>query len=187
MTVNLVDKVNSILPQTQCEECGYAGCRPYAEAMVSGEEIDLCAPGGQKVYQDLVNVLGRVGSSTKVDQRYKKPMLAEIDQQACIGCVKCIRVCPTQAILGMKKRNHFVIASDCTGCGLCLPVCPVDCIDLVEDILSVDACLSLAEDYKELYEQKQARDKNTEKRLPNRLQHDLLADLKGIRGRKGDE
>ena len=187
MKEDLIDKIDAALPQTQCEDCGYSGCRPYAEAMISGESIDLCAPGGQAVYDRLLTLLGRTGDTDKVLERYKEPTTAYIDQEACIGCMKCIRVCPTDAIIGMKKRNHFVVDVDCSGCGLCLPVCPVDCIDLQEEALSAEACLSLAGDYKRLFEEKKDRLALENKGLEERNRADLLSDMLAIRRKGRDE
>ncbi|MEC7030229.1 MAG: RnfABCDGE type electron transport complex subunit B [Pseudomonadota bacterium] len=150
----VVEKVLEVLPQTQCEECGFKGCRPYAEAIVEGAAIDLCAPGGDPVFSSLKKITGRSGSANKVRERYVPPQKAIIDQQSCIGCTKCIKPCPTMAIMGYKKQNHFVIASDCTGCGLCLEYCPVDCISMEPDIMSHETALSLASEYQALYNQK---------------------------------
>ena len=123
---DIVDQVLGVLPQTQCEECGFQGCKPYAEAIVNGADVDLCAPGGVSTYQAITGIMGRKGDISKVQNRYQPPRLAAIDQTICIGCTKCIKPCPTNAIIGYKKMNHFVIASDCTGCGLCVEYCPVD-------------------------------------------------------------
>ena len=174
-----VDQLLSALPQTQCEECGYQGCRPYAEAMVNGAEIDLCAPGGEQVYQQLKNITGREGDPEKVRERFIAPTKAEIDQSVCIGCTKCIKPCPTAAIVGFKKRNHFVIASDCTGCGLCVDYCPVDCIQLVSDEMSHSGALSLAKEYQLLYEKKQ-QSMAPERTLKVKDKQDILRDIDDI-------
>lgn len=149
-----IDSLLAILPQTQCEECGYKGCRPYAEAMLDGEAIDLCAPGGERVYRNLSEALNKQGDFSKVQARYIAPKKAEIDQSVCIGCTKCISPCPTQAIVGYKKMNHYVLSSDCTGCGLCVDYCPVDCIEMLDDDLSHDASLKLSPEYRALHDKK---------------------------------
>ena len=171
-----IREILQILPQTQCEECGYKGCRPYAEAIQNGESIDLCAPGGEAVYDKLIALTNRVGEREKVRARYISPQKATIDQSVCIGCTKCIKPCPTNAIVGYKKQNHFVIASDCTGCGLCIDYCPVDCIDIAPDKMSHAGALSLSQSYRELYEKKGV----TQAGLEKRDKVDLLSDIQAI-------
>ncbi len=135
----VVDKIDAILPQTQCGQCGYSGCRPYAEAIAAGEaEINLCPPGGEAVIQALADLLGRDPKPLDADHGEEKPkQVAVIDEQLCIGCTLCIQACPVDAILGAAKQMHTVIAEECTGCELCLPPCPVECISMApvkEDI-----------------------------------------------------
>lgn len=129
----VADAIDALLPQTQCGQCGYPGCRPYAEAIASGEAgINQCPPGGDATVKALADLLGRPGG--QVDRRYglpKAPQLAVIDEARCIGCTLCIQACPVDAIVGAARYMHTVIAEECTGCELCLPPCPVDCIDLV--------------------------------------------------------
>ena len=125
----VVDKIDEMLPQTQCGQCGYAGCRPYAEAIAAGEsEINRCAPGGENTILALADLLGRdpVPLDESIEER--APSVAVIDEQRCIGCTLCIQACPVDAILGAAKQMHTVIEPECTGCELCVPVCPVDCI-----------------------------------------------------------
>ncbi|KPN71640.1 RnfABCDGE type electron transport complex subunit B [Neisseria sp. 83E34] len=126
MNVSLVSRIESILPQTQCRECGYEGCKPYAQALAQGEAaVNLCAPGGNEVMQDIAALLGRPAlAPAKIQEK----VLAWIDEAVCIGCTACIRACPVDAIMGASKLMHTVIASECTGCGLCVAPCPVDCI-----------------------------------------------------------
>lgn len=126
MNVSLVERIESVLPQTQCRECGYEGCKPYAQALAQGKaEINLCAPGGGEVVQDIAALLDRpVLAPAKIQEK----ALAWIDEAVCIGCTACIRACPVDAIMGASKLMHTVIASECTGCGLCVAPCPVDCI-----------------------------------------------------------
>jgi electron transport complex protein RnfB len=129
----LADRIDALLPQTQCGQCNYPGCRPYAEAIARGEaDINLCPPGGEDGVKALADLLGVEPKPLDAEQGPVKPKaLAVIDEQRCIGCTLCIQACPVDAILGAAKFMHTVIASECTGCELCLPPCPVDCIDMV--------------------------------------------------------
>jgi electron transport complex protein RnfB len=128
-----VDRVNALLPQTQCAQCGYPGCRPYAEAIVKGTAgIDQCAPGGDATITALATLLGQ--HTRNVNPEFgvpKPPAVAVIDEDACIGCALCLDACPVDAIVGASRYTHTVIRQECTGCELCLPPCPVDCIDIV--------------------------------------------------------
>lgn len=126
----LVDKVDAILPQTQCGQCGYPGCRPYAEAIANQEaEINQCPPGGDEGIRKLAELLGREYKPLDAAHGMEKPKsLAVIDETTCIGCTLCIQACPVDAIVGAAKQMHTVVASLCTGCELCVPPCPVDCI-----------------------------------------------------------
>ena len=129
----MVDRIEAILPQTQCGQCNYPGCRPYAEAIASGEaDINQCPPGGDAGVRKLAELLGREPKPLNAEHGEEKPtMVALIDEARCIGCTKCIQACPVDAILGAAKQMHTVIASECTGCDLCLEPCPVDCIDMI--------------------------------------------------------
>lgn len=128
----LVGAVDALLPQTQCRQCGYAGCRPYAEAIAArSAAINRCPPGGTEVIAELAALLGV--ATLPPDQSCgvtAAPAVAIIDEAACIGCTLCIAACPVDAIVGARRLMHTVIAAECTGCGLCLPPCPVDCIAL---------------------------------------------------------
>ncbi len=123
-------RIDALLPQTQCRRCGFDGCRPYAEALARGESaINRCPPGGAAVIGRLAVLLGRPALPLDPACGREGPALvAWIDEAACIGCARCLDDCPTDAIVGARKRMHAVIAVDCTGCELCLPLCPVDCI-----------------------------------------------------------
>ncbi|MGZ8136369.1 MAG: RnfABCDGE type electron transport complex subunit B [Methylococcaceae bacterium] len=127
---SLSEQINILLPQTQCGQCGFKGCRPYAEAIAEGlADINQCPPGGDDGIIDLANFLGVPPKLLNSDFGVHKPkQVAYIIEQDCIGCVKCVAVCPVDAILGAAKLMHTVIASECTGCELCVPACPVDCI-----------------------------------------------------------
>ncbi|MDA3913679.1 electron transport complex subunit RsxB [Oleiagrimonas sp.] len=128
----LADRIDALLPQTQCEQCGYHGCRPYAEAMARGEaDINQCPPGGETGIRALAALLERPSKPLDPDHGVEKPRtLARIVEADCIGCTKCIQVCPVDAIIGAGKQMHTVITDQCTGCELCVPACPVDCIAL---------------------------------------------------------
>ena len=125
--------IDGLLPQTQCRECGFSGCRPYAEAIVSGTtDIYRCAPGGAATAGHLAELLGITPSPPYPGPVHEpRPLVARIDEAACIGCVKCISACPVDAIIGAAKQLHSVMPKICTGCGLCVPPCPVDCIAIV--------------------------------------------------------
>jgi electron transport complex protein RnfB len=128
----LAAQIDALLPQTQCEQCGYRGCRPYAEAMASGEApINQCPPGGAAGIEKLAALLQRPALPLNPEFGIEKPrMLARIVEADCIGCTKCIQACPVDAIVGASKLMHTVLADDCTGCELCVAACPVDCIVL---------------------------------------------------------
>lgn len=129
----LAAQIDALLPQTQCGQCGYHGCRPYAEAIATGEaQIDQCPPGGAAGIEKLAALLQRPLLPLNPEHGVEKPrMLAHVVEADCIGCTKCIQVCPVDAIVGASKLMHAVLADDCTGCELCVPACPVDCIELV--------------------------------------------------------
>ncbi|NND58697.1 MAG: electron transport complex subunit RsxB [Gammaproteobacteria bacterium] len=125
--------IDHLLPQTQCGQCGYPGCRPYAEAIARGDaDINQCPPGGESTIDALADLLGREPKPLNPENGTEAPpTVALIDESLCIGCKKCILVCPVDAIVGAPKLMHTVLMADCTGCDLCVPVCPVDCIDMV--------------------------------------------------------
>ncbi len=128
------EQIDAVLPQTQCGLCHYGGCLPYAKAIVAGEAaINRCPPGGVKVLQALSELTGQAAEPyVEMMQAQTKPAtFAVIDENLCIGCTKCIAVCPVDAIIGAPKRMHGILTEACTGCGLCLPPCPMDCISLV--------------------------------------------------------
>ncbi|WP_121319310.1 electron transport complex subunit RsxB [Paraburkholderia sp. RAU2J] len=126
----LADRIEDLLPQTQCTKCGYPACRPYAEAIANGEaNYNQCPPGGAEGIARLAALLGKpvipLNSANGIERA--RP-LAVIDEQVCIGCTLCMQACPVDAIVGAPKQMHTVIADLCTGCDLCVPPCPVDCI-----------------------------------------------------------
>ena len=130
---SLARRLDALLPQTQCTKCGFDGCRPYAEAIASGDAgINQCPPGGDEGVARLARLLGREAVPLNpANGAYRPPQVAVIDEAECIGCTKCIQACPVDAIVGASRLMHTVIASWCTGCELCIPPCPVDCIALV--------------------------------------------------------
>lgn len=127
----LADKIDKLLPQTQCGQCTFPGCRPYAEAIAKGEaDINQCPPGGEATIQALAELLGVEPKPLNADNGEVQtlPLVAIIQEETCIGCTLCIQACPVDAIVGAAKHMHTVIEAECTGCKLCLPPCPVDCI-----------------------------------------------------------
>jgi Na+-translocating ferredoxin:NAD+ oxidoreductase subunit B len=129
----IVEQIDTILPQTQCGQCGYPGCRPYAEAIVNGDTINKCPPGGQATINALAALLDIEAPTLNEEHGTESDVkkVAFIREDECIGCTKCIQACPVDAILGAAKQMHTVIASECTGCDLCVEPCPVDCIDMI--------------------------------------------------------
>ncbi|KAF0205129.1 MAG: electron transport complex protein [Gallionellaceae bacterium] len=134
----LVEKIDAVLPQTQCGQCGFPGCKPYAEALAKGEaDINKCPPGGEEGIHKLADLLGKEFIPFGEGAPPKAKSVAFIDESTCIGCTLCIQACPVDAIVGAAKQMHTIIASECTGCELCLAPCPVDCISMLpiaEDI-----------------------------------------------------
>lgn len=129
----VVERIDELLPQSQCGQCGYPGCRPYAEAVgINGEKINRCAPGGEAVMLKIATLLNVDPQPLDGDASAQEPvrMLAVIDENNCIGCTKCIQACPVDAILGATRAMHTVMSDLCTGCNLCVDPCPTQCIEL---------------------------------------------------------
>ncbi len=132
--MSLIDEIDDLLPQTQCGECGYPGCLPYAQALAQGQApINLCPPGGLEVVQALGKKLNLDASPYEQAAIFntREPAVAVIREDECVGCTKCISACPVDAIIGSAKVMHAILEHECTGCGLCVEPCPVDCIELV--------------------------------------------------------
>ena len=129
----VVEQIDALLPQTQCGQCSFAGCHPYAEAIAAGDApINLCPPGGANLIQSLADLLDvEALPMDNTEEVHQGPMVAVIIEDICIGCTLCIQACPVDAILGAAKQMHTVIESECTGCELCLAPCPVDCIEMI--------------------------------------------------------
>ncbi len=158
----IADQIEELLPQTQCGQCSYPGCRPYAEAIANGEAINKCPPGGETTINALADLLDVEALPLDAEHGEESvKTVAFIREAECIGCTKCIQACPVDAILGAAKQMHTVIGSECTGCDLCVEPCPVDCIDMlpiettaqswswnlpkpVEDIIATDAGTGVA-------------------------------------------
>jgi len=137
----IVDKIDTLLPQTQCGQCSFPGCRPYAEALAKGEApINKCPPGGETTMLALADLLDTdpLELDEEAGETPDTPEVAFVIEDDCIGCTLCIQACPVDAILGAAKHMHTVIADECTGCELCIPPCPVDCIIMVPVKTTVD-------------------------------------------------
>ncbi|MDF0535937.1 electron transport complex subunit RsxB [Shewanella sp. A32] len=137
----IVDQIESLLPQTQCGQCGYPGCRPYAEAIANGEKINRCPPGGTATMEKLADLMGVEPEPLTAAAETQIKKVAYIREEECIGCTKCIQACPVDAIIGAGKLMHTVLTSACTGCDLCVEPCPVDCIEMIpvkQDLRSWD-------------------------------------------------
>ena len=129
--MSLIQRIDALLPQTQCGKCGHPGCQPYAEGIASGEAINKCPPGGDETIAALARLLNVPVLQLDIDRGSAPAQVAFIREAECIGCTKCIQACPVDAIVGAAKLMHTVIIEECTGCDLCVAPCPVDCIDML--------------------------------------------------------
>ena len=129
----IVQQIDDLLPQTQCGQCGYPGCRPYAQAIANGDAINKCPPGGQGTINAVANLLDVEAPTLDAEHGEESEVktVAFIREDECIGCTKCIQACPVDAIIGAARQMHTVVVDECTGCDLCVEPCPVDCIDMV--------------------------------------------------------
>jgi H+/Na+-translocating ferredoxin:NAD+ oxidoreductase subunit B len=161
----LAARIDALLPQTQCRRCGFDACRPYAEALARGETaLNRCPPGGAALIGDLATLLDRPPLALDpACGTEAPPFVAFIDEPACIGCARCLDPCPTDAIIGARKRMHTVISADCSGCELCVPACPVDCIRMVPapglacEPLARETVAERATHFRRLYESRLSR------------------------------
>ncbi|WP_348749033.1 electron transport complex subunit RsxB [Pseudomonas rhodesiae] len=128
--MNLIQRIDALLPQTQCGKCGHTGCKPYAEGIAQGEAINKCPPGGQETIAGLAQLLSVPVLELDTSRGNAPAQIAYIREAECIGCTKCIQACPVDAIVGAAKLMHTVIIDECTGCDLCVAPCPVDCIEM---------------------------------------------------------
>lgn len=128
--MSLIQRIDALLPQTQCGRCGHPGCKPYAEGVARGEAINKCPPGGDETIAQLAQLLGVPVIALDSERGVAPAQVAFIREAECIGCTKCIQACPVDAILGAAKLMHTVIIDECTGCDLCVAPCPVDCIEM---------------------------------------------------------
>ena len=157
--MNLIKRIDALLPQTQCGKCGHPGCKPYAEGIAKGEAINKCPPGGQETIAGLAHLL-RVPVLDLDTSRGEAPaQLAYIREAECIGCTKCIQACPVDAIVGAAKLMHTVIIDECTGCDLCVAPCPVDCIEMRPLVSVVPIVGGLAANDLERHERRLKRDR----------------------------
>jgi len=182
MTQSLVEQIDALLPQTQCTQCGFRGCLPYAQAISDGRaDINQCAPGGAAGISKLAALLGveekPLNANFGSEQTRK---VAFIIEQDCIGCTKCLPPCPVDAILGTNKQMHTIIIAECTGCELCVAPCPVDCI-IMKELENPAPWDQTAADHARLaYQNKQQRLKKQAQEKADRLkkQKQMLAKLK---------
>lgn len=136
----IIDSINNLLPQTQCGQCSFPGCKPYATAISNNEaDINRCPPGGQETIDKLAKLLNTESKPLleELEDKSQKQYKALIKEEECIGCLLCIKACPVDAIVGANKKLHTVITNLCTGCELCIAPCPMDCIDMVEEKTSI--------------------------------------------------
>ncbi len=128
--MSLIQRIDALLPQTQCGKCGHPGCKPYAQGIAQGEAINKCPPGGTETIAALASLLSIPVLALETERGEAPAQIAYIREAECIGCTKCIQACPVDAILGAAKLMHTVITDECTGCDLCVAPCPVDCIEM---------------------------------------------------------
>lgn len=128
--MSLLQRIDALLPQTQCGKCGHPGCKPYAQGIVDGEPINKCPPGGEETIAALAELLKIPVLELDISRGPAPPQVAFIREAECIGCTKCIQACPVDAIVGAAKLMHTVLIDECTGCDLCVAPCPVDCIEM---------------------------------------------------------
>ncbi|WP_349431849.1 electron transport complex subunit RsxB [Methylomarinum sp. Ch1-1] len=179
---SLAEKIDALLPQTQCTKCGYAGCRPYAEAISTGAaDINQCPPGGEAGIRKLAELLSVKPKPLNPDYGSEQPRkVAFIIEQDCIGCTKCLPPCPVDAILGANKHMHTVIETECTGCELCIAPCPVNCIIMQDPVQPFTWNHQAADHARKRHQAKQRRLEKQQQEKAERLkkQKQMLAKLK---------
>jgi electron transport complex protein RnfB len=174
----LAERINRLLPQTQCTKCGFDGCAPYARAIAEDSApINRCPPGGETGVAALAQLLNRPILALDTDCGLHVPLqVAVIDEQYCIGCTLCIQACPVDAILGASKVMHTVLSDDCTGCDLCVAPCPVDCIEMVDVAPARTWTRNDAEQARARYTRRQLRVNKTPASLRTPDNHDTPED-----------
>ena len=157
--MNLIQRIDALLPQTQCGKCGHPGCKPYAEGIAQGEAINKCPPGGQETIAGLARLLNVPVLQVDTSRGEAPAQIAYIREAECIGCTKCIQACPVDAIVGAAKLMHTVIADECTGCDLCVAPCPVDCIEMRPSLTVLPIVGGLAANERERHARDLKRDR----------------------------
>lgn len=172
--MNLIQRIDALLPQTQCGKCGHPGCKPYAEGIAKGEAINKCPPGGQETIAGLAQLLRLPVLELDTSRGDAPAQVAYIREAECIGCTKCIQACPVDAIVGAAKLMHTVIVDECTGCDLCVAPCPVDCIEMrpLADVLPIVGDLASNDDERRVRDLKRNRARRRFEQRNARLQRE---------------
>ncbi len=177
--MSLIQRIDALLPQTQCGKCGHPGCKPYAQGIAAGEPINRCPPGGSETIAALAELLHIPVIELDLQRGDAPAQVAFIREAECIGCTKCIQACPVDAILGAAKQMHTVLIDECTGCDLCVAPCPVDCIDLIplaalkQPVIALVGDLALAPIQRQLRTDKRDQARRRFENRTARLQRDL--------------
>ncbi|UEH09589.1 electron transport complex subunit RsxB [Pseudomonas sp. HN8-3] len=177
--MNLIQRIDALLPQTQCGKCGHPGCKPYAEGIARGEAINKCPPGGQETIAGLAQLLHLPALDLDTSRGEAPAQIAYIREAECIGCTKCIQACPVDAIVGAAKLMHTVITDECTGCDLCVAPCPVDCIEMraLADVLPIVGGLAGTDDERRERDLKRDRARRRFEQRNARLQREEACKL----------
>lgn len=177
--MNLIQRIDALLPQTQCGKCGHPGCKPYAEGIAKGEAINKCPPGGQETIAGLAQLLRLPVLDLDTSRGDAPAQVAYIREAECIGCTKCIQACPVDAIVGAAKLMHTVIVDECTGCDLCVAPCPVDCIEMrpLAEVLPIVGDLASNDDERRARDLKRDRARRRFEQRNARLQREEACKL----------